>query len=468
MDDTKKRKRSDEEELVVDTKQIPSKLLKSFQENASQELRTPKAETEKLSVQLETPNGTVCDLMSTPKGNTIKQLDSETSSESKSPSRSKGKELVSKTPNGTGFRLLRKSESPKKTESKVLKEWETPNGNKGKLQNVSKTPNGTGFRLLQKSKTPNETESKALKDWKTPNGIKGRLRGGSKTPNGTESNLLKELKTPSGAGAKLSETKTPKRHSAQRKGRLWCCDCDAEASGGCAGHTRLDLETARHRAADALRAAQSTLQRLDELVQKGAPRLRVTVTRRGGEGQGLEEDDVHQQDVEVALASSRLTENERRVLCAYLEGLVLERDWQHLSASSAGCEAIATKCAKLPDRPDGVMLKPGAILLLGMSDRGVAACHDVGDSDSADDSDSDDDPNKSWLGVAPPALRIYYEQPVMPHQGRGAKVLGYVRTNLDAFATAKPRGPSPWPAADSGPEEPSHGFEVVLSNVTLI
>lgn len=65
--------------------------------------------------------------------------------------------------------------------------------------------------------------------------------------------------------------------------------------------------------------------------------------------------------------------------------------------------------------------------------------------------------------MAPPALRIYYGRAVMPHQGRGAKVLGYIKTNLSFFAMAKPGG-----SVDSGEEESNDGFQVVLSNVSFI
>lgn len=323
---------------------------------------------------------------------------------------------------------LKTPKAKKMETSKGLADEFTPKGNSLELV-VSKTPAETGRNLQTVWNTPNISGSKLLKD--------------SKTPGGTPSNLLKE-------------TKTPRGHSAKRKGRSWCSDCVSEPGPGCTEHSRLDLETARRRAEAALRVAQDTLQRLDELVQREAPRLRCTATLKDADGKDREVE-----HVEVALSSTRLTERERRALCAYLEGLVLEPDWEHLSASSAGCEAIATKCAKLPDRPEGISLKPGAILLLGTSDRPLATCDDS-DADAVDSSD-EDDANKSWLGDAPPALRIYYGDAVMPHQGRGAKVLGHIKTSLGVFAMAKPRDSS-----QSEDEESSNGCVVVLSKVTFM
>ena len=87
---------------------------------------------------------------------------------------------------------------------------------------------------------------------------------------------------------------------------------------------------------------------------------------------------------------------------------------------------------------------------------------DDSDADAVDSSD-EDDANKSWLGDAPPALRIYYGDAVMPHQGRGAKVLGHIKTSLGVFAMAKPRDSS-----QSEDEESSNGCVVVLSKVTFM
>lgn len=229
--------------------------------------------------------------------------------------------------------------------------------------------------------------------------------------------------------------------SAKRK--LWCSDCQDEATDvcGCDGHARVSLRTARHDAAAALQAAQQALQRLDELEAEGAPRLRCTAELRGEAGAEMD-------DFEVTLSSCDLTADERRALCTYLEGLELEPDDDHLSASSAGCEAIATKCAKLPDRVDGVALKPGAILLLGTPD-------------TAEEEDAD----ASWLEHCQPALRVYYDNAVRPEQGRGAKVLGYITRNLKHVAAAKPAGAyylSGWG------ERYDRGKSMTLSNVMFI
>lgn len=163
------------------------------------------------------------------------------------------------------------------------------------------------------------------------------------------------------------------------------------------------------------------LQRLDKLQAESAPRLRFTALLQDDEG-GSEEG-----EVEVTLATASLSADDRRALCAYLEGLELQPDEENLSAPSAGCEAIASRCVKLPDRTEGMPLKPGTILLLGAPDEDA-------DADGGEDADG------GWLGRSEPAMRIYYDHAVKPHQARGAKVLGWVTANLKFLSSAKPGG----------------------------
>ncbi|XP_052133687.1 uncharacterized protein LOC113217004 isoform X2 [Frankliniella occidentalis] len=234
-------------------------------------------------------------------------------------------------------------------------------------------------------------------------------------------------------------SKTPSSARRTPKMRLqWCRGCDRQASAGCrrAQHDCLALQEARSRAAQDLLAAQDRLRRLEQLeVRAATTRLRCTAQVMG----------VGERDIELALSS--LGGADLRALCLYLEGLELEPEEAHLSASSAGCEAIATRCAKLPDRLEGVTIMPGAVLLLGCLDR------ERGD----DDDRQSDDPDRSWFCESPPALRIYYDLPVAPQQAQGSKVLGYITCNLKHIAAARPGG-----------ESNREGRAVRLLNVTVI
>ncbi|XP_034251506.1 uncharacterized protein LOC117651534 [Thrips palmi] len=272
--------------------------------------------------------------------------------------------------------------------------------------------------------------------------------------------------------------------TASNKGRPWCANCAAEATAGCAAHELLSVAEARRRVAAALTAAERAMRRLDALELREGPRLACTAEL---EGHGR-----NKVVVTLSACCGDLAAGERDALCAFLADLTLCPEDTHLAADDddedddkddderkATAVAVAAVWAKLPERPPGVKLQPGAVLVLGEEDvaedvpgpKGAAgfprlatmaarktasvqplAASEVSfdESESSDDEDDDDGSSScssetgsssdasNSPGQPGPAVRVYYDAAVQPHQARGAKVLGYITGNLEFIACAKP------------------------------
>ncbi|XP_034232839.1 uncharacterized protein LOC117640445 [Thrips palmi] len=158
----------------------------------------------------------------------------------------------------------------------------------------------------------------------------------------------------------------------------------------------VDALTARAEAEGRLRAAQATLRALDDLGVK----LTAFATLRDDEGE------TEEGDIGITLTVSSLGSGERQAVLELLQGLDFPSgDEDCLSCEGSKHAALPALRARLPTHGVGVTLKAGAILIRGNNE-----------------------------------VCIYYDRDVKPTEAPGAKILGYITTNLELIGEAKPKG----------------------------
>lgn len=226
----------------------------------------------------------------------------------------------------------------------------------------------------------------------------------------------------------------------------WCSDCDRAAGAAClgGGHSCLDLLAARTAGVARLQAAQAMLRALDELEEQQGLRLTARAETRG-------EGDSKRADIGITLAVTSLASSERAALLRFLEGLDMYNEEAYLHCSPERDDVMVGLCRRLPTRVEGATVRAGAILLRWKEDGGKEL-EDAEEMEGWEDDEVDDEKREArddawqhgvWqvrLGWQDSNdLRIYYDDPVKPHQAKGAKILGYVTKNLkEIFGSAKP------------------------------
>lgn len=212
---------------------------------------------------------------------------------------------------------------------------------------------------------------------------------------------------------------------------VWCRDCNAASTAACRSeHACTDTRTARVEAEGRLRAVQGTLHKLAALEAELGVKLTAQATLRGegGEEEGL---------IGITLAVPSLSDAERAAVLDLLEGLETFPEEEYMA--SGGCSVLKTEPmralrARLPTHGPGVTLKAGAILLAGDAPSAPSSHRDEEDSEEYNQDESSEG---RWTGND---VRIYYDQPVKPSQAIGAKILGYISSNLQLIGNGKPGG----------------------------